>query len=527
MEQRLHTTSRATWDSGISHYPAWKDVTIRSLLQMTSPIPNYSETIAIGEIEVANLQHQFSGKDLVGFVDPANGNQFPPGKGWFYSNTNYILAGLIIEAASGINYERALTTMILEPLGLHDTYYADGRHPGPASAGPVMARVPRALFLLQDCLGYQPEPCSLSTLAPLLGKDMRLQNRSWAAEAGAIISNPRDLALWTRVFEKRVIPAKQLEKMTTLVSNKTGLPLSEVSADEPAGFGLGLGRFDRKELGGAYWFYEGETLGFRTIFAYWPQYDSAYHRVGQQPAAERRRQVRSSRDRRRIHRFAAGWATGRRYQTRHKISINGPLRTACLRPTRRRLPMIFRQLFDSVSSTYSYVLASRRGGEALIIDPVLEKVDRYLKLMEELDLRLVKAVDTHLHADHITGLGALRDRTRCVTVMGEESNVDVVSMRIADGDQLTVEGLSLDVLYTPGHTDDSTASISATASLPATRCLSAAPAAPTSRTAIPAPSTRACNGSCGSPRRRWSFPPTTTRATPSHHRRGEARSIRG
>src|SRR4249919_733520 len=82
--------------------------------------------------------------------------------------------------------------------------------------------------------------------------------------------------------------------------------------------------------------------------------------------------------------------------------------------------MIFRQLFDSVSSTYSYVLASRHGGEALIIDPVLEKVDRYLKLMEELDLRLVKAVDTHLHADHITGLGALRDRTKCITVMGEQ-----------------------------------------------------------------------------------------------------------
>ena len=92
--------------------------------------------------------------------------------------------------------------------------------------------------------------------------------------------------------------------------------------------------------------------------------------------------------------------------------------------------MIFRQLFDSVSSTYSYVLASRRGGEALIIDPVLEKVDRYLTLMEELDLKLVKAVDTHLHADHITGLGALRDRTRCITVMGEQSKVDVVSMRI-------------------------------------------------------------------------------------------------
>jgi glyoxylase-like metal-dependent hydrolase (beta-lactamase superfamily II)/rhodanese-related sulfurtransferase len=117
--------------------------------------------------------------------------------------------------------------------------------------------------------------------------------------------------------------------------------------------------------------------------------------------------------------------------------------------------MIFRQLFDSVSGTYSYLLASRAGGEALIIDPVLEKVDRYLQLIRELDLKLVKAVDTHLHADHITGLGALRDRTHCVTVMGESTKADVVSMRLAEGDRLTIEGISMDVLYTPGHTDDS------------------------------------------------------------------------
>jgi sulfur dioxygenase len=117
--------------------------------------------------------------------------------------------------------------------------------------------------------------------------------------------------------------------------------------------------------------------------------------------------------------------------------------------------MIFRQLFDSVSGTYTYLLASRRGGEALIIDPVLEKVERYIQLINELDLKLIKAVDTHLHADHITGLGALRDRTHCVTVMGENSKVDVVSMRLAEGDKLTIEGVALDVLYTPGHTDDS------------------------------------------------------------------------
>jgi glyoxylase-like metal-dependent hydrolase (beta-lactamase superfamily II)/rhodanese-related sulfurtransferase len=117
--------------------------------------------------------------------------------------------------------------------------------------------------------------------------------------------------------------------------------------------------------------------------------------------------------------------------------------------------MIFRQLFDSVSGTYSYVLASRAGGEALILDPVLEKVDRYCQLLRELDLKLVKAVDTHLHADHVTGLGELRDRTHCVTIMGEQSKADVVAMRVADGDRVTIEGLSLDVMYTPGHTDDS------------------------------------------------------------------------
>ncbi len=117
--------------------------------------------------------------------------------------------------------------------------------------------------------------------------------------------------------------------------------------------------------------------------------------------------------------------------------------------------MIFRQLFESVSCSYTYLLASRRGGEALIVDPVLEKVERYLQLLTELDLRLVKALDTHVHADHITGLGALRDRTRCITVTGAESQVDVVSQRVSDGDPIEIEGLRLTALYTPGHTDDS------------------------------------------------------------------------
>lgn len=117
--------------------------------------------------------------------------------------------------------------------------------------------------------------------------------------------------------------------------------------------------------------------------------------------------------------------------------------------------MLFRQLFDKTSCTYTYLLASRPGGEALLIDPVFEQTARYLKLLEELDLRLVKVVDTHIHADHVSAMGKLRDATRCVTVMGEQSPADVVSMRVRDNDLLTIEGLTLTALHTPGHTSES------------------------------------------------------------------------
>jgi sulfur dioxygenase len=117
--------------------------------------------------------------------------------------------------------------------------------------------------------------------------------------------------------------------------------------------------------------------------------------------------------------------------------------------------MLFRQLFDKTSSTYTYLLASRHGGEALLIDPVFEQTQRYLKLLEELDLKLVKVVDTHVHADHVSAMGKLRDATRCITVMGEESPADVVSLRVRDNDKLSIEGVSLTALHTPGHTIES------------------------------------------------------------------------
>ena len=117
--------------------------------------------------------------------------------------------------------------------------------------------------------------------------------------------------------------------------------------------------------------------------------------------------------------------------------------------------MLFRQLFDAESSTYTYLIASDFGREAVLIDPVIEHTDRYLTLIEQLDLRLVRALDTHIHADHITALGALRDATDCITVMGEQSKAECVSETIRDGQTLDIDGIRLRGLSTPGHTSES------------------------------------------------------------------------
>ena len=117
--------------------------------------------------------------------------------------------------------------------------------------------------------------------------------------------------------------------------------------------------------------------------------------------------------------------------------------------------MLFRQLYDLDTGTYTYLLAARPGGEAVIIDPVLEQINAYLQLLRELDVRLVKAIDTHTHADHVTAMGQLRDTTGCVTIMGEQTKAECVSLRVKDGEHITVDGLTLQALYTPGHTDES------------------------------------------------------------------------
>ncbi len=117
--------------------------------------------------------------------------------------------------------------------------------------------------------------------------------------------------------------------------------------------------------------------------------------------------------------------------------------------------MLFRQLFERETYTYTYLVADRVGGKAILIDPVKEEVPKYLQLLEELDLELLYAIDTHVHADHVTALGDLREKTGCATVMGKQSAADCVTMRVEDGDVLKFGDLEIKALYTPGHTDDS------------------------------------------------------------------------
>ena len=117
--------------------------------------------------------------------------------------------------------------------------------------------------------------------------------------------------------------------------------------------------------------------------------------------------------------------------------------------------MIFKQLFDKASSTYTYLISSGIKREALIIDPVLENVDKYIKILDDLKLKLVKVIDTHIHADHITGMGELKEKTNCETVMGDKTPIDIISMKVKDGEEINIDGIKLKALHTPGHTIES------------------------------------------------------------------------
>jgi len=251
----------------LPEYPAWKDVTIRRLLNMTSGLPTYSENPVLSRLWVEFPDRHYTPEDLIAFAYPSPEVSLPPNSGYFYSNTNYILAGMIAERASGKSYKELLEEKLFMPAKLRETYYEPVAYP-PA----ILERMASGYFNNPDCGLYEPG-CRESTLAPMIGRDVRDADVSWAGAAGGIVSTPRDLARWIRaLFAGKVLPPEQLEEFLTFVSTKTGKPIAKVTADDPRGFSLGLVRVMKPEVG-ALWFYEGETLGYRTAFLFSPEDD--------------------------------------------------------------------------------------------------------------------------------------------------------------------------------------------------------------------------------------------------------------
>jgi D-alanyl-D-alanine carboxypeptidase len=251
----------------LPEYPAWKDVTIRRLLNMTSGIPNYSETEWMSKAWANEPMRDFTFKELVDAAYPSPTNQLPVSKGYHYSNTNYILAGMIAEKATGKSFRDLVHEMVIEPHGLTSTFYEASTYPEP-----VIKRLSHGYFENEACAEYQPE-CKETWNAPIIGRDMRSLSTSWMQSAGGAVASARDVDRWMRaVFGGKVVPAKQQKEWTELVSMKTGEPIEAVSAEDPGGFALGLGK---KILGplGAQWFYQGESLGYRTLYVWFADQD--------------------------------------------------------------------------------------------------------------------------------------------------------------------------------------------------------------------------------------------------------------
>jgi D-alanyl-D-alanine carboxypeptidase len=248
-------------------YPVWKDVTIRRLLNMTSGIPNYSETEWMSRAWAEEPMRAFTLKELADAAYPSTGNSLPVSKGYHYSNTNYVLAGMIAEKATGKSFRDLVYELLIEPHGLHSTFYEASVYPPE-----VRERLSHGYFENKACADYQPD-CKASWNLPIIGRDMRDLSTSWMQSAGGAVASARDVDRWMRaVFGGKVVPSNQQQEWTELVSMKTGEPIADVSADDPGGFALGLGR---KILGplGARWFYQGESLGYRTLYVWFDDQD--------------------------------------------------------------------------------------------------------------------------------------------------------------------------------------------------------------------------------------------------------------
>jgi D-alanyl-D-alanine carboxypeptidase len=240
----------------LPQYPAWKDVTIHQLLDMTSPIPGYDNQPSIAKTMGNDPSHRFTPEELVASAYPHNGKPKPV-SGWTYSNTNYILAQMIVEKAGGKPYADVVRELF-DQVGLKNSYYEQNLYPAS-----ITDRMVSGYFFNHD-----PDN---KPLAPLLGHDVKNDSVSWMQGAGGIVSSMQDVSRWARaLYEGPLLADKQRSELMTVVSDQTGEPIDGPSKEHPSAFGLGVGAGFRPALG-AYWYYQGMTLGYRVLYAYFPK----------------------------------------------------------------------------------------------------------------------------------------------------------------------------------------------------------------------------------------------------------------
>ncbi len=243
-------------DKYLPQYGKWGKISLKKLLNMTSGLPNYTDTPLFNTVEAKNPSSSWSNTDLIAFVYPDSSFSPPLKTGYFYTNTGYILLDMIVNKATQHSFSEELTSRIIHPARLENTFY-----PLPNFDSKLSARMAH---------GYNYNQYDNPAL---VGADLVNTNVSWAAAAGGIVSNTEDIIKWVQALfiGNEIIDSKQKRELMAIVSTKTGKPIAKTSAADPQGFGLGVANiYNAEHPLESMWFYEGETLGFRAMYIYVP-----------------------------------------------------------------------------------------------------------------------------------------------------------------------------------------------------------------------------------------------------------------
>ncbi|HEY6326367.1 MAG TPA: serine hydrolase domain-containing protein [Candidatus Cybelea sp.] len=262
LEAERKLNIRQTIGRFLPQYPAWKNVTIARLLHMTSGIPGYDSSEKMLRDYASSPNRHFTTSELVRYAYPTTPGAPAATTGYSYSNTNYILAEMIVEKVTRHSYTDELNRRILRAgLGLDSTYYQPYAYP-PS----ITERMTAGYFFSHDA--------DNAGLAPLLGRDMRDLSVSWMQGAGGIVSRPIDVTRWARaLYTGSILAPKQRAELMSLVSQKTGRPIRKTTLQDPGAFGLGVAQITKPGIG-TVWFYEGMTLGYRMLHLYFPRQDA-------------------------------------------------------------------------------------------------------------------------------------------------------------------------------------------------------------------------------------------------------------